>query len=291
MAQPSCSGLAATCGASGNASCCSSSVVPGGTYNRANDPTYPATVSDFRLDTYEITVGRFRRFVAAYSQSIIPSGAGKNPNNASDPGWDTAWNASLPANAAALTTAVLCDPTMSPNIPTWTSSPGSNENRPMNCISWYVTNAFCIWDGGRLPTEAEWNYAAAGGSQQRPYPWGTTIPGNNAFLAVYECHYGAMCADNTVNSIAPVGSASAGNGLFGQADMAGNLWEWSLDGYVTPYSQATCVNCANTTTGSLRVIRGGSWYHFGGTLLTTFRDGSDPTARSYTAGGRCARAP
>jgi sulfatase modifying factor 1 len=52
------------------------------------DRSYPVTVSDFRLDAYEITVGRFRKFVAAYSQNMLPTGAGKNPNNASDPGWD-----------------------------------------------------------------------------------------------------------------------------------------------------------------------------------------------------------
>jgi sulfatase modifying factor 1 len=95
----SCIGLAATCGASGNTSCCSSSTVPGGTFNRSNDATYPATVSNFVLDTYEITVGRFRKFVAAYSQSVVAAGAGKNLNNASDPGWSTAWNASLPTDA------------------------------------------------------------------------------------------------------------------------------------------------------------------------------------------------
>jgi hypothetical protein len=59
---PSCSGLAATCGPNRNANCCESSVVCGGTYNRSNDANSPATVSDFRLDSYEITVGRFRSF-------------------------------------------------------------------------------------------------------------------------------------------------------------------------------------------------------------------------------------
>jgi len=51
------------------------------------------------------------------------------------------------------------------------------------------SHAFCIWDGGFLAGEAEWNYAAAGGSEQRSYPWGSTVPGANAKLAVYGCYY------------------------------------------------------------------------------------------------------
>jgi hypothetical protein len=88
--------------------------------------------------------------------------------------WDVAWNASLPVDAAALTAAVKCNSTWQ----TWSDSPGtpSAESHPMNCINWYEANAFCIWDGGRLPSEAEWNYTAAGGSQQRQYPWGATAP-------------------------------------------------------------------------------------------------------------------
>jgi hypothetical protein len=68
---------------------------------------------------------------------------------------------------------------------TWTDTVGPNENLPMNCVPWYKAFAFCVWDGGRLPTEAEWNYAATGGNEQRKYPWGSTAPDDA--LAVFNC--------------------------------------------------------------------------------------------------------
>ena len=77
VAGPSCEGLAETCGSSSNESCCKSPVVTGGTYDRSNGADYPATVSDFRLDKYEMTVGRFRKFVAAYSQNMIAGRRGQ----------------------------------------------------------------------------------------------------------------------------------------------------------------------------------------------------------------------
>ena len=272
---PSCAGLPTNCGASRVDSCCSSPVVPGRTYNRSNDPQYPATVSEFRLDAYEITVGRFKKFVAAYAQNMTAAGAGKNSNNPTDPGWDTAWNASLPKDAAALTTAVQCNGTT------------NNDQLPMNCIDWFEAEAFCIWDGGRLPTEAEWNYAAAGGDEQRSYPWGSTEPVGTDF-AIYNCNFppveGSLC------SSAPVGTAPKGNSRWGQADLAGNLWEWVQDWSAAPYA-LPCNNCANVAATSDRVLRGGCFGCAKATLQSSYRNNIIPVHRGNDVGARCARNP
>lgn len=290
---PSCAGLPIICGANGNDSCCSSPSVPGGTFNRSNDSSYPATVSAFRLDRYEVSVGRFRKFVESYAQSIVPAGAGKNPNNSADVGWDTSWNSSLPANKAALLDSIKCNTgQQNNNYETWTSSVGGNELRPMNCLNWFVANAFCSWDGGRLPSEAEWNYAAAGGSEQRLYPWGSTMPGNDAKLAVYGCNYGGngdgVCVDLT--NIAPVGSVTAGNAKWGQADLAGGMAEWIADWWSSPYPQPTCNDCINLSAGGSmqRSLRGSGWAP-DDSPLNSNRGSWYPSSRDTGTGVRCAR--
>lgn len=290
---PSCVGLPKTCGSNGQTDCCIAFVVPGGQYDRSSDPAFPATISTFNLDAYEITVGRFRRFFSAYAQDMIAPGAGSNPHNPSDPGWDQTWNASLPLDKAALEATLKCRQIDQ----TWTDyAIDGNENRPINCITWFMAEAFCIWDGGRLPTEAEWNYAAAGGSAQRLYPWGVTeptTPTTNSSFAVQGCFWNGSGTCTGVTNIATVGSVSAGNGLWGHADMAGNLWEWVQDGYLTPYLSGSCTDCALLANTPGKVIRGGSFIvDQQGVLTTSHRNGANPpTYRSNTTGARCARLP
>src|SRR5450432_1383536 len=190
---PSCqssgSGLS-DCGPNGE-SCCASPTVPGGTFNRTytNDGTGatntadPATISDFRLDKYLVTVGRFRNFVTAWdggSGYVPDAGSGKHVHlnggkglaDSGAPGaYESGWLDSY-SNKLDLTNDTLqCDSGKA----TWTPSAGANEKLPMNCINWFEAYAFCIWDGGFLASEAEYVYAAAGGSEQRRFPWGSTM--------------------------------------------------------------------------------------------------------------------
>jgi sulfatase modifying factor 1 len=287
----SCLGLPKTCGPNQDADCCASNEVPGVTtasFLRSfdgmsyTDNTNKALVSDFRLDTYEITVGRFRKFVAAYAQDMIAQGAGANPNNPSDPGWSTAWNAILPVSSTVLTTSIQCDATFQ----TWTAG---QDSLPMNCLNWYEAEAFCIWDGGRLPTEAEWNYAAAGGTDQHVYPWGNTAPDANASLAVYGCFHGGTGTCTGVSNLARVGAISAGNGRYGQADLAGNVWEWVQDRFAAQYAIVPCNNCSDLTGSAERVFRGGGFRYDEPFLRASSRVDGVSADHSSNLGARCAR--
>ncbi len=299
---PSCAGLPATCGMNGNSDCCGSNLVTGGTFQPVEeDSGSSATVGDFHLDNFEVTVGRFRKFLAAYSQNMIPAGAGKNLNNARDPGWDAAWNTNLPSDSAAFKGLLACtgEAGQLTDSQTWTDAPGANENRPINCVNWFEAEAFCTWDGGRIPTEAEWTYAAAGGSDQRVYPWGPTDPGMNANLAVWGCYFNGTGSCSGVENIGVVGSIPAGNGKWGQSDLAGNVWEWTQDWFVDGFP-SPCVNCALLTAPAggeapNRTLRSASFNTPASDLYrlksTNHRNEELPDQRFPYYGLRCARNP
>jgi formylglycine-generating enzyme required for sulfatase activity len=297
---PSCVGLPATCGANGNDSCCESPEVAGGSYYRSYDLAgdfnlgkmiYPAMVSSFRLDKYEVTVGRFRAFVNARmgTQSNPPLPNSGAHEKIVGSGWDASWNANLLASTASLITALKCDSALQ----TWTDEPGDNEDRPIGCVTWYEAAAFCAWDGGYLPTESEWNYAATGGDQQRAYPWSSpaaslTLDGAHAVYDDGEdCVGGDMTPDCTLSDLLVVGSKPAGDGRWGQSDLAGSLYEWTLD-RAAPYENP-CPDCANLTSGSAREIRGGSFASSAWELRAGIRHSFAPTNRVSLVGFRCAR--
>ena len=167
------------------------------------------------------------------------------------------------------------------------SDAASSETLPLNCVTWEEANAFCLWDGGFLPTEAEWQYAASGGHQQRAYAW-SNPPGS---LTV-DCSYtnykptSATCPGGMV--INQVGSESPkGDGRWNQADLGGNLLSWILDYENGPYG-ATCDDCAELDPSTSRILRGGRFD--AAASRTNERISSGPENRSYEVGIRCARA-
>ncbi len=282
----SCAGLGPICGPNQDESCCHSIDVPGGTYNRSNNSLAPATVSTFYLDRFEVSVARFRRFVEAYPDSKPAEGAGQHPIVVGS-AWNPVWNMELPATIDDLKTALLSCGVYS----TWNANPGPNDTLPVNCVDWYLAFAFCAWDGGRLPTEAEWNYVAAGGSEQREYPWHQ--PPAPAFIdatfAVYNCEGMGDINKCGIEDILPVGSRSTkGDGRWQHADLAGSVSEWTLDWFQFDYS-TMCINCAVVTPAQYRVRRGGSWTNSASLVTTYARRSEDPIERLDVVGLRCAR--
>jgi sulfatase modifying factor 1 len=276
-----------TCGPDAGETCCASLAVSGGTFFRSydgvtaetlggdccTDRSWPATVSDFRLDRFEVTIGRYRPFVNAVAGGWHPPAASGKQTHLNggqgvvdssgeagityETGWDPSWNDAL-ASSIDAPDARACPEIQEMD---WTASPGPNDDRPISCVTWWAAYAFCIWDGGFLPTEAEWNYAASGGAQQRVFAWGSQSI--DCTLANFDwCLAGDAGVTATGTYVSVVGAYSpAGDGLFGQADLVGNVSEWTLDSYadyVVP-----CVDCAYLGAGlavpSEKVMRGSAF--------------------------------
>jgi len=304
---PSCktSGVGTSdCGAS-HESCCASNRVPGGTFFRTytNDGTGvkdqddEATLSDFRLDKYLVTLGRYRQFVAAWNHGsgyTPAAGSGKHTHlnngkglaDSGNPGsYELGWVTGDAANLQLTSDNLACDSAYS----VWTDTPGSHENLPMNCVNWWEAYAFCIWDGGFLPSEAEYKYAAAGGSEQRRYPWGANDAGLNAEYAICNCNYPDASGSCTgIANMAPVGTAKLGAGRWGHLDLVGDVTEWNLDWFSPSYVNP-CTDCAYVADGSGKVIRDGYFSSADGTLQVPYRNSLYPTNRFYSFGFRCAR--
>jgi len=220
--------------------------------NPDEKPVHIVRLRAYCVDATEVTVGAYR--------SCVGAGGCRSPQSTVDP--ECNWGQS------------------------------ARENHPINCVNWNEAKSYCEWNGARLPTEEEWEYAARG-IDGRTYPWGEDAPGPGLLNGCgAECK--AWAARNRMNwnalydasdgweTTSPVGSFPTGNSPFGLKDMAGNVWEWTESGYSADYG--------TSRTTEHRVYRGGSSLNGEARFFRSAnRGGNTPSNRSINLGFRCAR--
>ncbi len=223
--------------------------IPGGTFMMGSD------VYDWEQPVHQVDVPAFvmtmTEVTVAQYRTCVDAGACTSPDQG---GWYDNWGAA------------------------------GREDHPVNSVDWFQAVDFCTWVGGRLPSEAEWEYAARGGGQDITYPWGEDSP---------SCTYAVMddggwgCG---LDLTWVVCSKTAGNTAQGLCDMAGNVWEWVQDWYHSDYNGAPSDGSAwETPSGSSRVVRGGSFGNVADFLRASYRFDVDPSVRAGGLGLRCAR--
>jgi eukaryotic-like serine/threonine-protein kinase len=158
---------------------------------------------------------------------------------------------------------------------------------PANCVDRQQAEKFCAWAGKRLPSEAEWEYAARG-TDEREYPWGNAAPTTCA-TAILTGMTGA-CGDR--KGTWEIGTTAEGKSPYGALDMAGNVWEWVDDGYqdyTTEAGAAATDPRVPLAPGSKGVLRGGSWDYSVTSAKVTYRLPFQATSGNVSTGFRCAR--
>lgn len=152
----------------------------------------------------------------------------------------------------------------------------NDPKRPREQVTWTEATAFCLLRGARLPTEAEWEYAARG-PDSLIYPWGNTFVADNV---VY--------AGNIEFETANVGSKPGGASWVGALDMSGNVWEWVSSRYL-PYPYVATDGREDSTIDNTRLVRGGSWADSDTGVAASRRYSLLDTDLSGNIGFRCAR--
>jgi formylglycine-generating enzyme required for sulfatase activity len=237
-------------------------------------PAHNVTLSPFCIDLKEVTVAQYKEC----------SDNGKCKRAATEVWWPEIEDADKKLYSP------LC------NI----NDPVGKAQHPINCVDWDMAKAFCDVQGKRLPTEAEWEYAARG-PDGRIYPWGDDPPDARHLNAC-----GSECVDwekkNKVKKIlppmydgndgypitAPVGSFPLGASRYGLLDVVGNVWEWAGD-YEGRYESGAQTDPTGPSEGKERVIRGGAWNgSFPSWVRPSQRYSYPPESKTHVIGFRCA---
>jgi formylglycine-generating enzyme required for sulfatase activity len=242
----------------------------GGTFLMGNDsaegfpqdgegPVRPVSLDPFSIDVYPVTNELFAQFVSATGYQT----------EAERFGWSFVFWAHIPK----LRYHELVDDTVAA-APWWCkvrgarwSDPegtgagiGGRRNHPVVHVSWNDAHAFCHWSGQRLPTEAEWEYAARGGLEQKIYPWGDKLrPGGEHRCNIWQGDFPNYdTGDDGYTGTCPV-DAFPPNG-FGLYSVTGNTWEWCADWFDAAFHRtADRNNPKGPPAGTARVMKGGSF--------------------------------
>jgi len=256
---------------------------PEGVGGSDEHPAYEAVADAFCLDRTEVTVAAYRACVSA----------GTCNANVSTVDWSGI------SSSDRRTYSRTCNYGLN-----------DREQHPVNCLNWADAERFCtVWRQARLPSEAEWEYAARRPDGRRVYPWGDQAPSRTLLNACgRECQqwasrnrlsWSAMHQDDDGwPNTAPVGNFPSGQSADGLQDLAGNVWEWVADPYnATAYAARTrgfnarvVESSQNSGENASRVIRGGCWDSGDPSgVRAANRNGFAPSARLNFVGVRCAR--
>ena len=263
-------------------------LIPGGTFQMGTNegyaeeaPAHQVTLDSFYLGRYEVTVAEFKAFVKATGYKTDAEKAGH-----STVAFGLSWEEQRKVN--------------------WRHDAlgkrrrQADYNHPVLHVSWNDASQYCQWLARktglayRLPTEAEGEYAAGNGARHTLYSWGDNClvsppSGNVADLAAQRDFPGFIICNGYIDGYsltAPVGTFPPND--LGLYDMTGNVWEWCSD-WFGPYTAQNQTNPQGPSSGTLRVVRGGSWYEGPNLYRVTFHGGISPDSHNHAIGFRLAR--